>query len=236
MASIILDTFIAYKFVKIISTPWKDMDAYKLGIIDENGKILKKRNSLKTAEERSAYPSIFYTLCWNIKKMLDRVPIINLKSRPAALIASVMMLRELCSNDMSDQTVIDQLVKEELEKRGIVLDMIAESASKPTTIQPGEYLIRGKTIVLENELMPTDECLGHPVYKVNGMHFILDEAKKKVDEDAPVNAVGGGHIAGASPGQEPPGPKGGWKALQKIRRRQKKMAAPTIPPMDGHPK
>ena len=84
MSSMIFDTLIAYKFIKIISTPWKDTEAYKLGILDENGKILKKRSSLTSQAEKSAYPSIFYTLCWNIKKILDRVPIINLKSKPGA--------------------------------------------------------------------------------------------------------------------------------------------------------
>jgi hypothetical protein len=233
MPSIILDTLIAYKFVKIISTPWKEMDAYKLGIIDENGKILKKRSSLTSQAERAAYPSIFYTLCWNIKKILDKVPVINLKSRPGALIASIMLLREMSKKDLTDPSIIDSLVKEEMEKRGLLSDVISESAEKPRTLVSGQYEIRGRSIFVESDLLPFDECLGHPVYKTNGMYFIFSEAKKKVDEDAPVNAVGTGNIAGASPGSEPPGPKGGWKALQKIRRRKK---SAQIDRMDGHPK
>lgn len=232
MASIILDTLIAYKFVKIISTPWKETDAYKLGIIDENGKILKKRSTLTSSEEKAAYPSIFYTLCWNIKKLLDRVPLINLKSKPGALIASIMLLREMSRKNLSDPSIIDNLVKEELDKRGILLDTISESASLPKTIPSGEYLVRGRSIIVESDLLPTDECLGHPVYKSDGVYFIFSEAKK-VEEDAPVNNVGGGAIAGTSARSEPPGPKGGWKALQQIRRRKK---SPQIGPMDGRPK
>lgn len=232
MASVILDTLIAYKFVKIVSTPWKEMDAYKLGIIDENGKILKKRSSLTSQEEKSAYPSIFYTLCWNIKKILDRVPIINLKSRPGALIASIMLLREMCRKELTDTTLIDRLVKEQLESKGILLDTIAESASIPKAIKSGTYEIRGRMVTVGSDLLPIDECLGHPVYKSDGMYFILSEAKR-VEEDAPVNNVGGGAIAGTSAASQPPGPKGGWKALQRIRRRKK---SPQIPPMDGHPK
>lgn len=236
--SVILDTLIAYKFIKLVSTPWTDTEAFKLGIIDANGKILRKRSSLKTSKEQAAYPSIFYTLCWNIKKILDRVPIINLKGRPGSLIASIMLLRELCSKDVSNPSMIDALVKEELSKRGIHVDTLAESAMEPQSISAGTYMIYGREVTLESDLYPIDECLGHPVYKIGSAYFILSEAKKKkeVDEDAPANAVGGGNIAGVSPGQEPPGPKGGWKALQKIRRRQRKMAAPTIPPMDGNPK
>ena len=39
----ILDAFVAYKFVKLLSTPFDKTDAYKLGIIDEKGKILIQR-------------------------------------------------------------------------------------------------------------------------------------------------------------------------------------------------
>lgn len=236
MASIILDTFIAYKFVKILSTPWADTEAFKLGIIDINGKILRKRSSLTSQADKSAYPSIFTTLCWNIKKILDRVPIINLKSRPAALVASIMLLRELCSKELSDPTIIDNLVKEEFSKRGLSIDFLTESASLPKSILAGIYNIRGKDITIDADLLPTDECFGHPIYKINGMCFIFSEARKiVVDEDAPVNSVGGGAIAGTSAASEPPGPRGGWAALQKIRRRKnltKKVLPPQVPPTD----
>lgn len=228
IGSTILDTLIAYKFVRIISTPWKDTDAYKLGIVDENGKILKKRRTLKTKEEKSAYPSIFYTLCWNLKKLMDRVPVLNLKSKPGALVASVMLLREVCAKDVSDPSIIDDLVKEELSRRGMHISMISESASNPKAIPSGTYSVRGRVISIDSDLLPIDECFGHPVYKSNSMFFILSEAKR-VKEEAPVNNVGGGAIAGASPGQEPPGPKGGFKGLKKLRKRK----PPQIPPMDG---
>lgn len=229
MSSMIFDTLIAYKFIKIISTPWKDTEAYKLGILDENGKILKKRSSLTSQAEKSAYPSIFYTLCWNIKKILDRVPIINLKSRPGALIASIMLLREICAKDLSDPTAIDDLVKEELLNLGITVDLLAESATSPQNITSGNYIVRGRKLTILSDLLPIDECFGHPVYKADGLYFIFSEALRKVEEDAPVNNVGGGAIAGTSAASEPPGPKGGWAALQKMRRR-KKTTKPTIVP------
>ena len=36
----------------------------------------------------------------------------------------------------------------------------------------------------------------------------------------PANNVGTGNIAGVSPGQEPPGPKGGFKALAKMKKKR----------------
>lgn len=62
----------------------------------------------------------------------------------------------------------------------------------------------GKRFVLETELLPCDEFLGHPIYKHGDLSFTVEQVK----EDAPVNAVGHGNIAGVSPGQEPPGKRG----------------------------
>ena len=42
----VFNAFVAYKFIKILSQPFKETDAYKLGIIDEKGKVLKKMKSL----------------------------------------------------------------------------------------------------------------------------------------------------------------------------------------------
>ena len=83
---------------------------------------------------------------------------------------------------------------------------------------------------INTDLLPIDECFGHPVYKADGMYFIFSEAKKQVEEDAPVNSVGGGGIAGTSAQSEPPGPKGGWAALQKMRRRKKTKKSVIFPP------
>ena len=41
-----IDLFEAYGFLPILTTPWEDQEAYKLGIIDQNGKLLRKKNTL----------------------------------------------------------------------------------------------------------------------------------------------------------------------------------------------
>ena len=87
----VVDAFIAYKFIKILSTPFEDTEAYKLGIIDKNGKILKKRKELKTGEEKKAY-TIIHTLVWNLKKILVKVQLG--KSRVGSLAAALYFLKE----------------------------------------------------------------------------------------------------------------------------------------------
>ena len=39
--------YFLYKFIRILTTPINESEAYKLGIIDEKGKILKKISRLK---------------------------------------------------------------------------------------------------------------------------------------------------------------------------------------------
>ena len=38
----------AFRFLKLLTTPWNKLKAYELGIVDENGKNLKRAKELKT--------------------------------------------------------------------------------------------------------------------------------------------------------------------------------------------
>jgi hypothetical protein len=51
----LLDRQYTLKILKMLATDFKDMDAYKQGIIDADGKVLKKSYQLKTQKERQAY-------------------------------------------------------------------------------------------------------------------------------------------------------------------------------------
>ena len=39
-----IDLFVTYRFLRLLTTPFEDTDAYKLGIIDEKGnRIMQKK-------------------------------------------------------------------------------------------------------------------------------------------------------------------------------------------------
>ena len=44
-----IDLLITYRIIKLLTTPFESTEAYKLGIIDKNGKVLRKTKELKTA-------------------------------------------------------------------------------------------------------------------------------------------------------------------------------------------
>jgi hypothetical protein len=51
----LLDRQYALRILKMLATDFKDMDAYKKGIIDKDGNVLKKSYQLKTQDEKKAY-------------------------------------------------------------------------------------------------------------------------------------------------------------------------------------
>ena len=66
------DLTYAFRFIRMMVMDWKDWDAYKLGIIDENGK--RNRNvKLDNDEKKSAYTP-FIRLAANIKRLIAKVP------------------------------------------------------------------------------------------------------------------------------------------------------------------
>ena len=46
--------YFVYQFLKKLVTPFEKTKAFELGIIDEKGKILKRRRDLETSEEKDA--------------------------------------------------------------------------------------------------------------------------------------------------------------------------------------
>lgn len=73
-----VDSVIAYRILRLLVTPFEDTDAFKLGIIDKDGKELKKMSQLNTVTERDAY-TVLHRMIFRIKKIIQKVPIENKK-------------------------------------------------------------------------------------------------------------------------------------------------------------
>ena len=85
MASRIVDNLIAYRILSMMVTNFEDTKAFKLGIIDKEGKNLKKTSTLKTSEEKDSY-TYLTRLVFNMKKIVNKIGGENkLKSFVAAL-------------------------------------------------------------------------------------------------------------------------------------------------------
>jgi len=83
--------YFVYQFLKKLVTPFNKTKAFELGIIDETGKILKRRRDLEGSEEKDAY-NLSDTLIWNVKKLMGKIP--GGKSRIASYAAALWLIKE----------------------------------------------------------------------------------------------------------------------------------------------
>ena len=72
MANRAVDLIITYRVIKLLVTPFNKQEAYKYGIIDDKGKVLKKFRTLQKPEEKKAY-TLLHRFVFNLKRILQKV-------------------------------------------------------------------------------------------------------------------------------------------------------------------
>jgi len=68
-----IDLLITYRVIKMLVTPFEKTDAYKYGIIDQNGKVLRKNKTLSVAKEKDSY-TILHRFVFNLKRIINFIP------------------------------------------------------------------------------------------------------------------------------------------------------------------
>jgi hypothetical protein len=109
MANRALDIFLTYQFLKKLTTPFDKWEAYKLGIIDADGKVLKKRKDLNTLEEKGAW-GYHDILVANLKKLIMKIP--GGKSRIATFAAALLLLKEHKNTSINSRELLEQKFNE----------------------------------------------------------------------------------------------------------------------------
>lgn len=85
------DFIYALRIIKLLTTPWEQQEAFKFGIIDKDGKRLRRFRDLKTSEEKDSF-TYLHRIVFNLKRLLGTVP--GGKSWLAAATASLLLLKE----------------------------------------------------------------------------------------------------------------------------------------------
>lgn len=149
----------AFRFLKLLVTPWEKLEAFKLGIVDKRGRNIKKAKELETNEEKSAY-TIFHRLVFNIKRLLQMVP--GGKSKFGSFAAALFLIKE--HTGMSEKKI-----KEMLEK---ALDSEFENDITESTwfIKEG-YLNPGTYVLTKDMVSPST---GEPIAKTNSKVIVND--------------------------------------------------------------
>jgi IS1 family transposase len=84
-----LDMYFVYKFAKFISMDWTDWEAYKLGIIDDKGNVIKKNRTMSV--EKANY-TFFHRLLRKLKQLMEKLP--GMKSKLGKAAAAYFLFKE----------------------------------------------------------------------------------------------------------------------------------------------
>ena len=135
------DTVYAFRFIRMLVLDWKDWDAYKAGIIDENGKRVK---SVKIDNlEKSSVWTPFIRLCANIKRLVSKAP--GGGSRLGSFAAALYLIKEKTG-------MTDKELKQICEKVGIEpLDFLNENSEwfvlEDRQLSHGVYRLRDSKVL-----------------------------------------------------------------------------------------
>jgi hypothetical protein len=134
------DLYYTFKFVKLLTTPWEETDAVKLGILDSQGKRVKGKK-ISTSDEKDAYTT-FHRLVFNVKRLLNKLP--GGSSKISSYAAALVLLRE--EFDVSDKS-IEKIVN---DCQLTIEDFLAEKNSwyvlENKMLSPGIYRLRDEKL------------------------------------------------------------------------------------------
>lgn len=86
-----IDGLIAFRILFLLVQPFDKTDAFKLGIIDKDGTLLKSSDKFTTDDERNALNPLV-RLVFNLKRIIGKVP--GGKSMLASLVAAYFLIKE----------------------------------------------------------------------------------------------------------------------------------------------
>jgi hypothetical protein len=104
----------------MLVTPFDKTPAYRLGIVDEKGKILRKMAELRTDEERNAY-TYLHRLVFNLKRILIKLP--GGDSKLKNIVAAFFLIKECYEKNDSTAMLEEKymVILEKLEQKNITL-------------------------------------------------------------------------------------------------------------------
>ena len=181
-----IDLFVTYRFIKLLVTPFEKTDAYRLGIIDADGKRIlvpgttNKPTPLRTVEEKSAY-TVLHKLVFNIKKIFAKVP--GLRTKLGTYAAALFLLKDTFKESVDDPDIFEKEFMKYLKEQGYEIDnTVSEEVIGFGEILPkGEYVLandilskeeeeltakKGDKVVAYDDEAPIDTVLGVDIFPV----------------------------------------------------------------------
>jgi hypothetical protein len=174
-----IDLFVTYRFIRLLTTPFKESEAFKLGIIDEVGKRTDKK--LTTSQEKNAY-TVLHKLVYNIKKIFEKVP--GLRTKVGTYAAALFLLKDTFREHIEDPKMFEKEFLKYLKENNIELDdsIVEEVTLDNGKLSKGIYVLtqdivtgeaedeinalEGDEVEVFEDTPPTDTILGVDVFSV----------------------------------------------------------------------
>ena len=180
-----IDLFVTYRFIKLLVTPFEKTEAYKLGIIDKDGKRNTEQTvargvrptNLNTAEKKNAY-TVLHKLVFNIKKIFGKVP--GLRTKLGTYAAALFLLKDTFKEHVEDPDVFEKEFMKYLKEEGYEID----NTISEEVIGFGEVLPKGE-YTLVNDILNSEE---------EELQAKVGDKVVAFDDEAPIDTVLGVEI------------------------------------------
>ena len=148
MANRAVDLVITYRVVKLLATPFERQEAFKYGIIDKDGKVLRKFRTLKTTAEKKAY-TMLHRFVFNLKRILQKA---GLGGRLGTFAVALGLLIREDKSYLPYKNLIESAVISYLKDTNQYDDLLNEE---------------GEVLTFEPEQEAFCNCFGIDVYEVD---------------------------------------------------------------------
>ena len=183
--SIAIDLFVTYRFLKLLVTPWKKQEAYKLGIIDAKGKLLKKSSDFTKEDERESF-TLLHRLVFNLKRIMQKIPFV--RSQLGTYATALFLLKEKYNIENLPEGEINKFL---MENKMVSFDnnISEEVVGFGNMLPMGEYKLKdlvtaddeeidaqkGDIVTALEDTPPSDRVLGVDIFPV-----IHQKSNKKI--------------------------------------------------------
>ena len=173
----VIDALIAYRVLKLLVTPFNRSKAFKLGIIDDKGKVLIKSKDLpNSGPQREAYTLLIRFVC-NLKRLLSKVGIRGPLGTSAA--AALAFFKEENGQNLE----IEKTVYKHLRENGLEFQ-VDENYGEP--LRHGTYRVNRDITDLEGDIVinineeivfegNTDTIMGYDVFKYRNVYLTTED-------------------------------------------------------------
>ena len=173
----VIDALIAYRVLKLLVTPFNRSKAFKLGIIDDKGKVLIKSKDLpNSGPQREAY-TLLIRFVFNLKRILGKVGIRGPLTTSAA--AALAFFKEENGQNLEVEKTVYKHLREKVfefqvdENYGELLRPGTYRVNRDITDLEGDIVINiNEEIVFEGN---TDTIMGYDVFKYRNVYLTTED-------------------------------------------------------------